>query len=437
MANDIAISVGLQNQQYTQAMHQSRQAAENYNKTLQKSQTSFRQYEKSMNRSSGSMRINTNVMQNAIYMVEDMSSVYGTSGLAGAIRAGSNNLTMMASALGPWGMAAAVAISSATQLYLAFNKNADSAAAASEALKKYGEQLEEIMNIEAQRVQFQHSLRDADTAASASRLLKSEKDTLDTIQAQIAKAKELEEQRKQELETLQKRKQVLEARTQQDLGPMGPGIGQIDDGSREDTAKQVAELEKKIAENKAQQTGNQNRLNDLVVQQAAQEERIAKARKNAMEMAKSENARLQENKRAMLSAKKAQQDRERAAKRELENEKAIAAATAVAANNKRVIQNQQVNVNARRSVAQSTVRGSRDFALAFARTAQSNTAGLSKRDLASQQAMERKRAQFMQNDRGLFGDRRKKEAWNIAEQQRWKVDNNFRQMSCRPQKRKD
>lgn len=421
MANDIAIDMHLNNQRYMQQMAASKQSMQTFSKTMEHSRGSFQQFESNMKRSSGSMRINTNVMQNAIYMVEDMSSVYGTSGLAGAIRAGSNNLTMMASAFGPWGMAAAVAVSSATQLYLAFNKGADSAKASSDAVKKYGEQLSKVMDIEARRVEFQHSLRDADSAAGASRLLQSEKDTLDTIQAQIAKSKELEQTRQQNLQTLQERKKVLEARSARDIGPMGPGIGQIDDGARASAAKELAAIEKQIADNKAQQTGNQNRLNDLIVQQAAQEERIAKARKNAMEMAKTENARLQEQKRAMLSKREAEQRRERAQKEELENERAIAAAVQVAANAKKSMQS-NASVRSNRQFAQSAGRGSRDFAMAFAGGG-GDMSGLSPREQRAMQIMKDKQKRLEGPFRDTFSGRREQEINAVKAQQRKLKDN--------------
>lgn len=77
--------------------------------------------------------------QNLVYGVEDVASTIGTGGLAGATRAASNNITMIAMALGgPWGMAAGVAITTTVQLALAFG-------AFGEAAKKSAKEAEEAL----------------------------------------------------------------------------------------------------------------------------------------------------------------------------------------------------------------------------------------------------------------------------------------------------
>lgn len=75
--------------------------------------------------------------QNAIFGVEDVASTVGTGGLAGAIRAASNNATMMLMAVGgPWMTAFGVAAAAALQLALALDLFGESADEAAEKAKK-------------------------------------------------------------------------------------------------------------------------------------------------------------------------------------------------------------------------------------------------------------------------------------------------------------
>ena len=75
--------------------------------------------------------------QNAIFGVEDVASTVGTGGLAGAVRAASNNMTMMLMAVGgPWMTAFGVAAAATLQLALALDLFGESADKAAEKAKK-------------------------------------------------------------------------------------------------------------------------------------------------------------------------------------------------------------------------------------------------------------------------------------------------------------
>lgn len=143
MANDIAVSLNLQSRGYIDAMRRSMDATENYSRSVSRAKVNFLSYEKGLARATAMSGQHRMVLQNSIFMVEDAASVYGTMGLAGAVRAASNNLTMMAAAFGPWGMAATVAVTTATQLYLALTKDKEAAKDASDAMAEHVEKLKE------------------------------------------------------------------------------------------------------------------------------------------------------------------------------------------------------------------------------------------------------------------------------------------------------
>jgi len=409
MANDIAVSMYLNNQKYMQGMSASKGALVIYNKQLGLSQRTQEHFEQTLHQSSNAFRINQSAMSNAIFMAEDMSSVYGTSGLAGAIRAGSNNLTMMLAPLGGWVMAAGVATTAALQLYLAFNKDAEGAKNARDKVDEYKDALDEQAGRIDRLTRLRRQLGRAESSSETGGLKQQVQDDIASIDAQIAAFEKQKKAAQERQAELQKRGQSFEqAAKDNPMSSAGVAAKAAYDAAKEQAAK-VEELE--------------NRRQKLI------EERAQKEQEAAM---------IAQRHNAIVRREVVQANQEQIAAVDEQIQKDREAADAAIQNQQRVKDNARKNTDderrmkqqfERRSVAQSTVRGSRDFALAFARTAQSNTAGLSKRELASQQAMERKRAQFMQNDRGLFGDRRKKEAWNIAEQQRWKVDNNFRQMA--------
>jgi len=143
MANDIAVVMNLQSRGYVEAMRQSMVATENYSRSVGRAKVNFLAYEKGLQRATQMTGQNRMVLQNSIYMVEDAASVYGTMGFAGAVRAASNNLTVMAGAFGPWGMAATVATTTALQLYMALTKDKEAAEDASHAMKDHVEKLKE------------------------------------------------------------------------------------------------------------------------------------------------------------------------------------------------------------------------------------------------------------------------------------------------------
>ena len=79
------------------------------------------------------------------FAADDVVQVYGQSGVAGALRAASNNISMMAASLfGVKGLMIAVAASAATQLALSFNKARDEAAEATAATAAFREELEAV-----------------------------------------------------------------------------------------------------------------------------------------------------------------------------------------------------------------------------------------------------------------------------------------------------
>lgn len=150
------------------------------------------------NMAAGSGRTQVAIQQ-LIFAVDDASTVYGQQGLSGAIRAAANNMTTFASLMfGPWGLAIAVAVAAATQLYLALNKTGDSAKSAGEKLKEVTDAVKEQIDYMKKRVELEQDLKRAQKEGAGSE--------------EIAKSVE---SRKNELELIEKEKQALVDRNDQ------------------------------------------------------------------------------------------------------------------------------------------------------------------------------------------------------------------------------
>lgn len=180
MANDISVNLVLQNRQYTRELQKSRQAMEHFGRV------GVSQATMALVKQSNAVRFNTSLMQNAIFAVEDAASVYGTSGLAGSLRAASNNLTMMAAAFGPWAMAATVAVTTATQLYMAFNKGKKEADDYSDSLKNITSETNRVTQAARDRVRFQQQIRDVADADEGFGMAKNLRDEAAQSKAEIA-----------------------------------------------------------------------------------------------------------------------------------------------------------------------------------------------------------------------------------------------------------
>jgi len=402
MANDIAVSMYLNNQKYMQGMNASKGALLIYNKQVGLSEKTMQRFESTMNRSSQAMRVNQSVISNGIFMVEDMASVYGTMGLAGAIRAGSNNLTMMAAAFGPWAMAGAVAVTTATQLYLAFNKDAEGAKNAKDAVNEYKDALDEQSGRIDRMTRLRRQLSRATESRETGSLKEQVQDDIASIDAQIEgfeKQRKAESDRQKEL--LQRGQQFEQAAGDNPMSSAAQAAN-----AAYDAAKEQAE---KVAE-------TQGRINKLI------EERAQKEQEAAM---------INRKHNALVRREVVQGNQEQIAAVEKQIQKDREAADAAIQNQQRVKDNARRNMDddrrtnprfERRDVAASTSRGSRDFAMAFAQSAQS-TAGMTKRERMAAEAVARKKERIENAPRRQFKeqmaarDKQEKSSEKLAKKQ--------------------
>lgn len=371
MANDIAVSVGLQNQQFLNGMQQNKQALQSHDQVIGRARVNFLKYESSMRSATKMSGQHRMVLQNSIYMVEDAASVYGTMGLAGAVRAASNNLTMMASAFGPWGMAATVAVTTATQLYMAFNKDAEGAKNAKKEIDEYGEALRKQSDAAAEASQKNRSIREGGRSDLA---------------GQYDDAKGKIEDTKAALENLNKEQRKLVATKVFVVAEGGGG-----EQGREAFEKKLNDLHKersRLQEELNTASHESIRIREKLNQQTKwardrQVEEITLAKQYAK--IDEENA-----------AKKAQHDQaEHQRKLELQRVESNRRMNNLLADQdeekrKQRMHDQEVQRQRMRETAQSTGRGSSDFARSFAATAQS-TAGMTKRERMAAEAVARKK----------------------------------------------
>lgn len=172
MANDISTRLVLENREYQRRLLESRQKMWEFAKgadaatrdaanAFRRMNAEVRTATATFGKATNAVRVNQSVISNAVFMVEDAASVWGTMGLAGAVRAASNNLTMMAAAFGPWAMVATVAVTTATQLYLAFNKTNKEEEKAVEAHKSAADAIRERTAAMREQLDFQRELQKA------------------------------------------------------------------------------------------------------------------------------------------------------------------------------------------------------------------------------------------------------------------------------------
>lgn len=364
---------------------------DNFSDKLKKANVAVEQTGKSVRRAGRDTR---QFQQNLIFAAEDAMAVYGTTGLSGVLRATSNNITMMAMALAPGSALASgltVAAVGVGQLAMAWFTAGEEARKAEAKQKKAAaaarpvDLLKDQLAAIKEEGQFRHSLREKDKE-QIQEIIDAEKNNLAINQEQRAVADQSQKQARAQLEMRRKAEKEL-----------------VESGKREARASAFAD------QNASQQ--ELKRIQEKIdAEQALQDTlRANLAGMESEEVLKERIAGYDE------SIKDLAKERE-----QTEHRIAIATeaqATAAEAKTKKIARN-----------VRSAVDGSKEFAEAFM-SSWAGTDGAkteTPRERASREAMERKRAQFMQTDRGMFGDRRKKEAWNIAEEQKWNVDENFR-----------
>jgi hypothetical protein len=201
--------------------------------------------------------------QNAIFGVEDVASTVGTGGLSGAVRAASNNVTMMLMAVGgPWLTAFGVAAAAALQLALALDLFGEKADETAEKLKEVGEAyadaLQKGMKSQEQIHKFNKTIKEG------------------TIEQRQAAIKSLEEQIEAEKSVLSYLQQNLDLRKQSR------------DAALEEAKARLAEAEATL------QTGARGKKKKQLHEEAAQARKDIAAQEQArIDAAKKEMADLE------------------------------------------------------------------------------------------------------------------------------------------------
>lgn len=127
-------------------------------------------------------------LMNTIFMVEDAASVWGTSGLAGALRAASNNLTVVAMSLGgPVVAGITVAVVAATQFAAAFAKGTGAVKSAQEQTESYTDSIRGMNEAIAEQIRFRQQLQDLDSVADVDRERGRKANELEVLDAQREK----------------------------------------------------------------------------------------------------------------------------------------------------------------------------------------------------------------------------------------------------------
>jgi len=211
--------------------------------------------------SAGAGRMQMAINQ-AIFAVDDAVTVYGTMGLAGAVRAASNNLTMMAGLLGgPWGLAIGVAIAAATQLYFTLNKAAEATKDAEKAESAYQKTLSKRNNIIRSLMSLNQSIDTMDSEEDVDREIKGREGELETIQKQQEYGERVRDQLQEKLE-----------RMKQKAAEIAPNTGIWDLWGAKTNAYNI--FMKEIAKTQGQLNAQQKDLANLADERYAKEQEL-------------------------------------------------------------------------------------------------------------------------------------------------------------------
>jgi len=397
MANDIAVSMYLNNQKYMQGMNASKGALLNWNKQIGLSQKTMQRFEQTMDQSSKSWRVNQSLISNSIFMVEDAASVYGTMGLAGSVRAASNNLTMMAMAFGPWTMAAAVAASTATQLYFALNKDADAAEKAKNEVDEYKNALDEQAGRIDRLTRLRRDLANADDSNQTSGMREQAMADQESIKNQIEAFKRQKEDLEKTREQLLTRGQMFE----QAAGSNPQSAAAIAANAAFDEAKKQ---QSKIEE-------LEGRLQKLIEERGQKEEELAMIRQKHNKLIQAEVVRANNEEIAALE-EKIRKDRE-AADLAIQNQNRVAENQHSVDRNK---PDKPDRMRADRPANPSGARmGDREFSERMAKARRQGFVGpdLSQRQQQSIDTMQKNKDRLQQDDLRPGFDKQRKET--IAE----------------------
>lgn len=202
-----------------------------------------------------------------IFAVDDASTVYGTSGLSGAVRAAGNNLTMMAALMGgPYALAAAVAISAGLQLYLTFNKQAEGAKAAEAAEKAYQETLQKRHAVIEGTTRTKQEARGLDSEEALQKSIQQRADSIEvSVEKEYASRAEYDA-RKKEIEEVQ----AMRDRLAEKGGYWNYVMGDVSHVHM----NVLSDLEKKLAELAALQNATATDINQQVADRKQKEEEI-------------------------------------------------------------------------------------------------------------------------------------------------------------------
>lgn len=217
--NDIAVNLMLRNQQYVRGMDVSKAKMQELQRQTQRTRQTMNSLHTEVVKGEKAARNNTSSLHNLIFAAEDAASVYGTMGLAGAVRAASNNITMIAAAYGPYAMVAAVAVTTTIQLYFAFNQAAKNAEAAKKAAEEYKKTLNSLTSEIEKQVRLQEQIKRLQSSEEAAGL--ADKMLVDHKVAQ-EQSKALQEQlqlSKKAVEEAEKRKKLFEGTFKEWFGP--------------------------------------------------------------------------------------------------------------------------------------------------------------------------------------------------------------------------
>jgi len=142
---DLALNLIARTQHYNSGMREAAKETQSYQKQTQTAAKFTREMGRSMSMAGRQSRDVSGKMSQAqmaatqmTFAIDDAASVYGTTGLAGAVRASANNLTMVAMLMGGLkAQIAATAVMVGVQLWMAFDKADKKVQDANESLKRY------------------------------------------------------------------------------------------------------------------------------------------------------------------------------------------------------------------------------------------------------------------------------------------------------------
>jgi len=188
---DLRLNLVMRTQGYVSGLRQAKRETSGFAGSAERAQATVRRLSAASARAaqstanvSGKMGKATQAATQMTFALDDAASVYGTSGLAGSVRAAANNLTMVAAIMGGLkAQIAATVVLVGVQLWQAFSKQKDKTDEARKAVEEYKEALDRLTQNRVSAAEFEQTAKGMEDNDSVQEQIKKRQTEIDALEA--------------------------------------------------------------------------------------------------------------------------------------------------------------------------------------------------------------------------------------------------------------